>query len=59
MAPPPHLPPTGKRVLIIGVGFAGLAAAHKLRSDGYEVLVLEARCNPVWRRQGAWRAGMV
>jgi len=30
-------------VIVIGAGVAGLAAANKLRSDGYEGLVLEAR----------------
>lgn len=29
--------------MIIGAGFAGLAAAHELRAAGYEVVVIEAR----------------
>jgi monoamine oxidase len=33
----------GKRVLIIGAGFAGLSAAHELSGVGYEVTVVEAR----------------
>ncbi len=33
----------GPRVLVIGGGFAGLAAAHELSSVGYRVSVLEAR----------------
>jgi monoamine oxidase len=32
-----------KRVVVIGAGFAGLAAADRLRADGAEVTVLEAR----------------
>jgi monoamine oxidase len=36
-------PPAGKRVLVIGAGLAGLAAAHELRSAGYDVTVAEAR----------------
>lgn len=32
-----------KRVVVIGAGFAGLAAAHALRAGGAEVTVLEAR----------------
>ena len=31
------------RVLIVGAGFAGLAAAHELASIGYDVRVFEAR----------------
>lgn len=31
------------RVIVIGAGFAGLAAAYELRTAGYEVVVLEAR----------------
>lgn len=33
----------GKRVVIIGAGFAGLAAAYELKSVGYDVTVIEAR----------------
>jgi monoamine oxidase len=33
----------GKRVVVIGGGFAGLAAAYELWSVGYDVTVLEAR----------------
>src|SRR5688572_28880357 len=33
----------GKRVVVIGAGFAGLACAHELKAAGYDVTVLEAR----------------
>ena len=33
----------GRRVVIIGAGFAGLAAAHELLAAGYDVVVVEAR----------------
>ena len=33
----------GKRVIVIGAGFCGLAAAYELKSAGYDVIVLEAR----------------
>jgi monoamine oxidase len=33
----------GKRVVIIGAGFSGLAAAYELKSVGYDVTVVEAR----------------
>jgi monoamine oxidase len=36
-------PQAGKRVLVIGAGLAGLAAAHELHSVGYDVTVTEAR----------------
>ena len=34
---------TSKSVIVIGAGFAGLAAAHELLSAGYQVTMLEAR----------------
>lgn len=34
---------TGSRVVIVGAGFAGLAAAHELHTAGYQVVVCEAR----------------
>ncbi len=36
----------GKRVLVIGAGFAGLSAARALRQSGMDVVVLEARSRP-------------
>jgi len=33
----------GKRVVVVGAGFAGLAAAHELTALGYEVTVVDAR----------------
>lgn len=33
----------GRRVVVVGAGFAGLAAAYELSSAGYEVTVVEAR----------------
>jgi monoamine oxidase len=35
--------PSAKRVVVVGAGFAGLAAAHELVSAGYDVTVVEAR----------------
>src|SRR5579864_8249922 len=35
--------PGGKRILVLGAGFAGLAAAHELLHAGYDVSVFEAR----------------
>lgn len=35
--------PTGKRVVIVGAGFSGLASAYELMSAGYDVTVVEAR----------------
>lgn len=32
-----------KRVVVVGAGFAGLAAAYELKSVGYDVTVIEAR----------------
>lgn len=42
-AGPKPRPVQGKRVVIIGAGFAGLMAAHELKACGYEVFVLDAR----------------
>src|SRR5688500_2373664 len=36
-------PRVGKRVVVVGAGFAGLACAYELKSAGYEVSVLESR----------------
>lgn len=33
----------GKRVVVIGAGYAGLACAHELKSVGYDVTIVEAR----------------
>ena len=33
----------GKTVLVIGAGIAGLAAARKLKNNGFNVIVLEAQ----------------
>ena len=33
----------GKRIIVVGAGFSGLAAAFELKTAGYDVLVLEAR----------------
>jgi monoamine oxidase len=35
--------PAGKRVVVIGAGFGGLACAFELRAVGYDVTVIEAR----------------
>jgi monoamine oxidase len=35
--------PVAKSVIVIGAGFAGLAAAHQLLAVGYEVTIVEAR----------------
>lgn len=35
-----------RRIVVIGAGLAGLAAAHDLRAAGHEVMVIEARTRP-------------
>lgn len=37
------LPRNGRRVIVVGAGFAGLACALELKAAGYDVTVLEAR----------------
>ncbi len=66
-APAGRLPleraPAGTRVIILGAGVAGLAAAHELRKLGYEYEILEARarvggrCFTVRRGQASEEVG--
>ncbi len=37
------LPRAGKRVVVVGGGFSGLAAGYELKSAGYDVTVIESR----------------
>jgi monoamine oxidase len=47
---------TGRtRVIVLGAGLAGLAAAHRLARRGYDVVVLEAQDRPGGRVQTARR----
>lgn len=57
--PPPvnHSAGKGRRVVVIGSGFAGLASAIRLQARGYQVDLLEARDQPggrayVYRQDG-------
>lgn len=38
--------PAGRRVIVVGAGLAGLAAAYELGRTGYDVTILEARLRP-------------
>ena len=38
-----HGAAAGKKIIVIGAGFAGLACAHELKAAGYDVQVIEAR----------------
>lgn len=48
----------GNRVVVLGAGLAGLAAAHNLMKQGYQVTVLEAQNRPGGRVQTA-RTGLL
>jgi len=57
-AAPPQLAPgsgTGKRVVILGAGIAGMTAAYRLAQAGYQCRILEARSRSggrVWTVRG-------
>ena len=55
MAAPPRLEgtPKAKKVIVLGAGNAGLAAAYELTQAGYDVTVIEARSFPGGRAQTA------
>ncbi len=46
LAPEPRKSQSGRRILILGAGIAGLAAGLKLREMGHDVTILEARTWP-------------
>ncbi len=46
----------GKKILVIGSGFAGLSSAALLRKEGYDVTVVEARATPGGRAR-LWEQG--
>jgi monoamine oxidase len=62
--PPTERAPGGTRVIILGAGVAGLAAAYELRKLGYECEILEARtrfggrCFTVRRGQSSEEVGV-
>ena len=43
---PPPAPPSGRRVLVVGAGPAGLSAAYQLRRFGHAVTIREAASKP-------------
>lgn len=53
----PNTLKTDYDVIIVGAGIAGLAAAHDLMAEGYEVLVLEARDRIGGRVHTDWSLG--
>jgi len=55
---PPPAPRTGRRIVVLGAGIAGLVAAYELRRAGWDVTVLEARDRiggRVWTLRGGDR----
>jgi len=49
--------PTGRRIAILGAGFAGLRAATMLRAAGHDAVIFEARTAVGGRARGEWCAG--